>query len=322
METKGRLALVAALVAILVALAGLAVSPDGRVFFAERFSGRIQVLGNTTILDSTFFAIPEIASSGEQGLLGLAVDPNFPNRPYVYVYYTRDDVANGTVYNRIVRIRSSGSIGIGMDVLRDRSVASTIHNAGVIEFGPDGKLYALVGDAANSASAQDLSGPNGKVLRINPDGTVPSDNPFVGRPGADADVYTFGHRNMFGIAWSPGTHAGYVSENGPQDSDEINLLIPGGNYGWPNVRGIARTPTFLATAPDGILEVEMGLDGTLWLTTPSGIYRLAPVPVNSTPMAGSGIIGWMGLVSTVVAGHPWRRPLLSRGSERTPPRKP
>ena len=413
METKGRLALVAALVAILVALAGLAVlwwsvswpgapgneqvqlapvrtglpwpialafSPDGRVFFAERFSGRIQVLGNTTILDSTFFAIPEIASSGEQGLLGLAVDPNFPNRPYVYVYYTRDDVANGTVYNRIVRIRSSGSIGIGMDVLRDRIAASTIHNSGVIEFGPDGKLYALVGDAANSASAQDLSGPNGKVLRINPDGTVPSDNPFVGRPGADADVYTFGHRNMFGIAWSPGTHAGYVSENGPQDSDEINLLIPGGNYGWPNVRGIARTPpyldpiiaytpvivptnaafytatipaasrghlivgsfndhrlheialtadgtgvnreTFLATAPDGILEVEMGLDGMLWLTTPSGIYRLAPVPVNSTPMAGSGIIGWMGLVSTVVAGHPWRRPLLSRGSERTPPRKP
>src|SRR5438105_4349388 len=302
METKGRLALVAALVAILVALAGLAVlwwsvsrpgdpgndqvqlapvrtglpwpiglafSPDGRVFFAERFSGRIQVLGNTTILDSTFFAIPEIASSGEQRLLGLAVDPNFPNSPYVYVYYTRDDAANGTVYNRIVRIRSSGSIGIGMDVLRDRIAASTIHNSGVIEFGPDGKLYALGGDAANSASAQDLSGPNGKVLRINPDGTVPSDNPFVGRPGADADVYTFGHRNM-----------------------------------------------------DGILDVEMGLDGMLWLTTPSGIYRLAPVPVNSTPMAGSGIIGWMGLVSTVVAGHPWRRPLLSRGSERTPPRKP
>src|SRR5439155_5396798 len=210
METKSRLALVAALVAILVALAGLAVlwwsvsrpgapgndqvqlapvrtglpwpialafSPDGRVFFAERFSGRIQVLGNTTILDSTFFAIPEIASSGEQGLLGLAVDPNFPNRPYVYVYYTRDDAANGTVYNRIVRIRSSGSIGIGMDVLRDRIAASTIHNSGVIEFGPDGKLYALVGDAANSASAQDLSGPTGKVLRINPDGTVPSDNP-------------------------------------------------------------------------------------------------------------------------------------------------
>src|SRR6266480_5357222 len=206
METRGRLAFVAALVAILVGAPvsdqvqlsavrtglpwpiALAFSPDGRVFFAERFTGRIQVLGNTTILDSTFFAIPEIASSGEQGLLGLAVDPNFPNRPYVYVYYTRDDVANGTVYNRIVRIRSSGSIGIGMDVLRDRIVASTIHNSGVIEFGPDGKLYALVGDAANSASAQDLSGPNGKVLRINPDGTVPSDNPFVGRPGADADV--------------------------------------------------------------------------------------------------------------------------------------
>jgi len=413
METRGRLAFVAALVAILIGAAGLAVlwwsvsqpgapvsdqvqlsavrtglpwpialafSPDGRVFFAERFTGRIQVLGNTTILDSTFFTIPEVASSGEQGLLGLAVDPNFPNSPYVYAYYTRDDAANGTVYNRLVRIRGSGSVGIGMDIMRDRIAASAIHNSGVVEFGPDGKLYALVGDAANSAFAQDLSGPNGKVLRINSDGAVPSDNPFVGRPGADADVYTFGHRNMFGIAWNPSTHAGYVSENGPQDSDEINLLVPGGNYGWPNVRGIARTPpyldpiiaytpvivptnaafytatvpaasrghlivgsfndhrlhelaltadgagvireTFLATAPDGILDVEMGLDGMLWLTTSSGVYRLVPAPASPTPVAGFGMMGLLALAPTVVGGDPWSRLLPSRDSERTPPRKP
>src|SRR5438046_453176 len=173
METKGRLALVAALVAILVALAGLAVlwwtwsfpgapgndqvqlapvrtglpwpialafSPDGRVFFAERFSGRIQVLGNTTILDSTFFAIPEIASSGEQGLLGLAVDPNFPNRPYVYVYYTRDDAANGTVYNRLVRIRGSGAVGSGVDIMRDRLAPSASHNSRLADLGRHGAL--------------------------------------------------------------------------------------------------------------------------------------------------------------------------------------
>jgi quinoprotein glucose dehydrogenase len=319
----------------------LAFSGDGRVFFAERFTGRIQILGNATIPDSTFFTIPEVASSGEQGVLGLALDPAFPNHPYLYAYYTRDDTANGSLYNRIVRIRASGSVGTGLEVLRDRIGASTIHNSGVIEFGPDGKLYALVGDAANSASAQDLSTPNGKVLRIDPDGSTPSDNPFVGRPGADADVYTLGHWNMFGIAWNPTTHAVYVTENGPQDSDEINLLVPGGNYGWPNVRGIAHvapyvdpiiaytpvivptnaafytalvpassrghlivgsfndrrlhdlalTPdgasvineTFLATAADGILDVEMGLDGYLWITTPSAIYRLLPVPAGPVP---------------------------------------
>src|SRR5207249_4778349 len=168
-----------------------------------------------------------------------------------------------------------------------------------------------------------------------------------------------------GTAWHPSTHAGYASENGPQDSDEINLLVPGGNYGWPNVRGIARTPpyldpiiaytpvivptnaafytatvpaasrghlivgsfndhrlhelaltadgagvireTFLATAPDGILDVEMGLDGMLWLTTSSGVYRLVPAPASPTPVAGFGMMGLLALAPTVVWGDPWSR---------------
>ena len=363
----------------------LAFSADGRVFFAERFTGRIQILGNATILDTTFFTIPEIASAGEQGLLGLAVDPNFPNAPYLYAYYTRDDATNGTVYNRLVRLRASGSVGIQLELLRDRIAASSIHNSGVIGFGPDGKLYVLVGDAGNSARAQDLSTPNGKVLRLNPDGTVPSDNPFVGRTGSDADVYTLGHRNMFGIAWNPTTHAGYVSENGPQDSDEINLLVPGGNYGWPNVRGIARTPpyldpiiaytpvivptnmafdtaeapassrghlvvgsfndhrlheialtsdgtgviaeTFLATAADGILDVEMGLDGALWVTTPSGIYRLQTVPA-ATATQSVVDLRWIGispapLAASSVAGASTRAPGAARWrSDRSPVRPP
>jgi quinoprotein glucose dehydrogenase len=321
----------------------LAFSADGRVFFAERFTGRIQILGNATILDTTFFTIPEIASAGEQGLLGLAVDPNFPNAPYLYAYYTRDDATNGTVYNRLVRLRASGSVGIQLELLRDRIAASSIHNSGVIGFGPDGKLYVLVGD------------------------------------------YTFGHRNMFGIAWNPTTHAGYVSENGPQDSDEINLLVPGGNYGWPNVRGIARTPpyldpiiaytpvivptnmafdtaeapassrghlvvgsfndhrlheialtsdgtgviaeTFLATAADGILDVEMGLDGALWVTTPSGIYRLQTVPA-ATATQSVVDLRWIGispapLAASSVAGASTRAPGAARWrSDRSPVRPP
>ena len=416
MPDRSRLALAAALVAVLIALGGLtyvwlsaqrpgggaqgsakvelaplrtglawpialAFAADGRVFYAERYTGNVRILGNATAPATTFFAIPEVAGSGEQGLLGLALDPGFPRNPYVYAYYTRDDHANSSVYNRIVRILASGSVGTGMEVLRDHLAANTFHNSGVVAFGPDGKLYALVGDAENSASAQDRSSPSGKVLRLNPNGTVASDNPFVGSADADPDVYTYGHRNMFGIAWHPTTHRGYVTENGPQDSDEINLLVPGGNYGWPNVRGLAQTApyldpiiaytpvivptnaafytapvpdaspnhlivgsfkdhrlheltlnptdgasvvneTILATAPDGILDVEMGPDGFLWVTTSSAIYRLVSVPVVTGPYGLPIPFGWIGMT-----GLTWAPRLdLTRGpreeTDRTPPRKP
>lgn len=325
----------------------LAFAPDGRIFYAERFTGSIRIIRNDAILPTAFFTIADVGTTGEQGLLGLTLAPNFSTSPYVYAYHTFANASSGAVYNRIVRILADGDIGSSVEVILDRIPASSIHDGGVIAFGPDGMLYAVAGDAANSASAQDLASPNGKVLRMTADGTVPADNPFVNTVGANPYVFTYGHRNMFGIAWHPVTRHAFVTENGPTDNDEINVLEAAGNYGWPDVRGIANTPpyidpirvytpviaptnaafytgsllpqstndlvfgdwnthrlhdlrldpttgatvvneTILATAPAGILDVEMGPDGQLWVTTPSTIYRLVASATTYTAALNDG----------------------------------
>ncbi len=223
----------------------IAFAPDGRLFFAERLTGNIRIVRDGVLLSNPFFSVPSLDATGERGLLGLAVDPGFPQQPWVYAYYTYRDSANGTFENRIVRIQASGDTGSSMEILLGGIPSATIHNGGVIGFGPDGKLWAVVGDGAVPESAQNLSALTGKVLRLEPDGGVPTDNPFVGTATASPYVYSYGHRNMFGLAFHPGTHAAYVTENGPSDSDEINRIVPGGNYGWPVVRGIARTPPYI-----------------------------------------------------------------------------
>ena len=107
------------------------------------------------------------------------------------------------------------------------------------------KLYAAIGDAQDSAKAQDLTVLHGKVLRMNDDGSPPPDNPFVGWPLVQPLVYTYGHRNVFGLAFHPVTGRPYVSENGPDRDDEVNLLVPGGNYGWPSITGDGNLPGFI-----------------------------------------------------------------------------
>ncbi|MEK6988260.1 MAG: PQQ-dependent sugar dehydrogenase [Candidatus Thermoplasmatota archaeon] len=223
----------------------LAFAPDGRIFFAERLSGSIRIIRGGSLLPTPFFSFANVDFTGERGLLGLALAPGFPQDPWMYAYYTHHDTANDTFENRIVKVQASGDNGTAMQILLDGIPSATIHNGGVIVFGPDGKLWVVVGDGAVPSSAQDLSALTGKVLRLNPNGSVPSDNPFAGNASANPYVYSYGHRNMFGIAFHPVTHSAYVTENGPSDSDEINLLVAGGNYGWPIVRGIAHTPPYL-----------------------------------------------------------------------------
>jgi len=222
----------------------LAVAPDGRVFVAERFAGRIRVIRDGVLLQTPLATFADTATTGEQGLLGLALDPGFPQAPWLYAYQTYV-AASGGVSNRIVRVRATDEVGGAPEPVLDRIPASTVHNGGVIGFGPDGKLYALVGDAQDANAAQDLRRLNGKVIRLNADGSVPSDNPFFGQGNANPYVYTYGHRNMFGLAFHPATGTAYITENGPQDSDEVNLLVPGGNYGWPVVRGTANRPPYI-----------------------------------------------------------------------------
>jgi glucose/arabinose dehydrogenase len=157
--------------------------------------------------------VPGVAAGGEGGLLGLAVSPRYARDRYVYAYLT------AASDNRIVRFRLGGQVRNVLTGLQK----SGIHNGGRIHFGPDGKLYAGVGDAANTASAQDPQSRNGKILRMNAD-------------GSGARVWTLGHRNVQGFAWDRAGRM-WASEFGQNARDEINLIRRGRNYGWPEVEG-------------------------------------------------------------------------------------
>lgn len=219
-------------------------APDGRIFFAERLTGSIRIIENGSLLPTPFYTLTSTETSGERGLLGLALDPEFDATPYVYAYQTYDDVTNGTIYNRIVRILANGNTGLPHTVILRMPPLSgaTNHNGGVIGFGPDGKLYAVVGENANIALAQDPMSPMGKVLRMNPNGTAPPDNPFYGNASWNSLVYTYGHRNMFGLAFQPFADRIYVTENGPNCNDEVNNLTSGRNYGWGTSAACAASP--------------------------------------------------------------------------------
>jgi glucose/arabinose dehydrogenase len=127
-----------------------------------------------------------------------------------------------------------------VEVVLDGIPAGTNHNGGILGFAPDGTLFATTGDAGNSANSQDNGTLAGKVLRMDPDGSIPADNPIPGSP-----VYTLGHRNVFGLAFHPVTGTPYVSENGPGQDDEVNVLEPGRNYGWPNGTGPLQDPQYV-----------------------------------------------------------------------------
>ena len=266
----------------------LAFSPDGRIFYTERITGQIRIVEGGNLLPTPFYTLPDTATSGERGLLGLALDPGFPATPWVYAYQTYDEPpVLGTIYNRIVRIQASGNVGVAMEVLLAMPPlsAATNHNGGVIAFGPDGKLYAVVGENANIALAQNQLSPMGKVLRMNPDGSVPTDNPFFGNPAWHPLIFTYGHRNMFGLAFHPDTNGIFVTENGPNCNDEVNLLVPGGNFAWGTSQTCASPPPPPQnTNQDGPLPHQM----PLWWWTPT------ICPTNAAIYRGPYFPGWYG----------------------------
>ena len=239
---------------------GMALAPDGRVFFNERLTGKIRIINPQWQLVPTQFCQITIATSGEQGLLGLTLDPDFANNKFVYVYHS----ASSPLRNRVVRYtESSGSCTQEMIIL-DNLPASTNHNGGIIQFGPDGKLYVIIGDSENSANSQSLTTLAGKILRVNPDGSAPADNPFFSNANANAKkVFSLGHRNSYGFTFHGHTGHLWETENGPGDNDEINRIVAGGNYGWPTVGGIANNPNFRnpilaytpTIAPTGIISI-------------------------------------------------------------------
>lgn len=215
----------------------IAFAPNGRMYVTER-PGRIRVFASGAVGARRLktFTVPNVRAEGEAGLMGIALHPRFASNGFLYVCASRTD--EGQWRNQVLRYRVSGTaFSFSRYIVRRGMAASSIHNGCRLRFGPDGKLYVTMGDAANSARAQDPTSLNGKVLRLNADGTIPSDNPIM--PGASrrTAVFTMGHRNPQGIAFHPTTGRRYITEHGPDVNDEINMLASRGNYGWPGVTG-------------------------------------------------------------------------------------
>lgn len=252
--------------------------PSGELLVTER-KGTIRVLGEQPRL----LQIPGVVESGESGLTGAALHPQFATNPYLYTYYTL--TANGRNVNRVVRYRFDGQVLNEPLTIVDDIPAGVNHNGGQIAFGPEGKLYICTGDAGTSENAQDKNSLGGKILRVNEDGTIPTDNPFGNA------VYSYGHRNPQGIAWDDQGKL-WATEHGRSGVttgyDEINLIEKGGNYGWPTIQGsatkqgmrapIAQSGSVTTWAPAGIAIK----DQTLYFTGLRGqaLYEL-PLPSSS-----------------------------------------
>ena len=199
----------------------------GAIFYGERLTGEIRRIDPKTGKDTSVFTIPNVVGevTNEQGLVGLTVPPSFPQTPLLYAYATR--MVHGVAHDQILTIQMNGDRGTHMRILLDVQVAGVRHNGGRMLFGPDGMLYVVAGETEQSDLAQDRSVNSGKVLRMTPTGGIPKDNPFPG-----SRVYSYGHRNSFGLAFDPKTGDLWETENGPECNDELNRIEPGRNYGW------------------------------------------------------------------------------------------
>jgi len=219
-------------------------APDGRLFVAEQ-GGRLRVIKNGTLLSTPFVTL-NVSSVGERGLLGVAFHPNFASNQYVYVYYTATTPA---MHNRISRFTANGDVAVaGSEVIileLDNLSNATNHNGGAIAFGPDGKLYAAVGENANGGYAQSFSNLFGKILRLNSDGSIPTDNPFLSSTsGKNRAIWAMGLRNPFTFAFNPTLSQLFINDVGQNTWEEINDGAAGANYGWPHTEGATTDPRF------------------------------------------------------------------------------
>ena len=239
---------------------GLHFAPDGRLFFAEVNSGRIRVAEHG-VLRPEPFATLQVAEGREHGLLGITLDPRFVDNGYLYAYYTVPKKSGKPDFNRVVRLTERDGVGSDVQVLFDKIPADVkgSHNGGRLRFGPDGKLYVATGTPGDEGGrAQEIKVMEGKILRLNPDGSVPADNPVPSSP-----VYAYGLRNPYGMDFHPRTGRLYAVDNGPKGYDELNVIRPGGNYGTPVVVGAPGDARFIDPIWNSGSE-RLGLSGMVF----------------------------------------------------------
>jgi quinoprotein glucose dehydrogenase len=297
----------------------MAFAPDGRLFFTEKATGAVRVVSAEGILADDPVLTVAVDSTGETGLLGIALHPAFgEGAPWLYLYLS--DPTDGM--NRLVRVRVAGDLAHGAPrpLLRTVPATNAYHNGGDLLFGPDGMLYVAVGEAHEPDRAQDPDDLGGKILRLSPDGTPAPGNPL----GEGNAAYTLGHRNSFGLCVDPATGEIWETENGPDRDDEVNRLVPGADHGWPVVTGdsggafadpVAVFPETVAPTgcawwrgdllvgawkdgrvrsidprsgdareifgfPAGVTDLQVGPDDALYVTTADAIWRMTRLPTG------------------------------------------
>jgi glucose/arabinose dehydrogenase len=235
-------------------------APDGRLFFVEVNRGQVRVVQNG-VLRAEPWATLDVARGAEQGLLGLVLHPRFSDNGWVYLYYAAPNKNGKIEHNRVVRMTERDGIGTDAITILDHIPPDEkgSHNGGRMRFGADGKLYVGTGQQGDEPKGEPkLEGLQGKMLRLNDDGSVPPDNPFAGTP-----VYALGLRNPYGFDFHPQTGVMYGVDNGPKGYDELNVIKPGGNYGWPAVIGAPKDPRYIDPLWSSGLE-RLGMSGFMF----------------------------------------------------------
>jgi glucose/arabinose dehydrogenase len=306
----------------------MAFLPNGDMLVTER-AGRLRVLRNGQLDPNPITGVPEVRTTILGGLLDVVLHPSFASNGVIYLSYAKgiDAEHSTTAVARAVYDGRRLRDGTDIFVASTRSTSPT-NFGGRMVFGTDGNLYVTVGERQEQERAQDMMDHGGKVLRLRDDGTVPSDNPFVGRAGVLPEIYTYGHRSPQGLAVQPGTGAIWENEHGPLGGDEINVLVAGRNYGWPLVS--------YGTDYDGTQITETGLTSRADLEPPL-MYWVPSIAISGLSFyngdafpdwKGNVFVGsmmqgrtrWTGHVQRLTfdeAGHPINRePLLTQLRQR------
>lgn len=262
----------------------LAFTPDGRLLVTER-PGRVRVIQNGALLAEPALTLTDVFTTGESGILGLAVHPQFAANRFVYLTYTAS--APGGPVARLMRFREADNRLAEGVVLLDDVPAANIHNGSRVKFGPDGRLYVTFGDVATPSVAQDAASLNGKVLRLTDDGLSAPGNRFA------SPVYSLGHRNPQGIDWHPVTGELWETEHGQTHNDEINVIDSGANYGWPTIEASQ-------TRPDMVAPIVFFVPAV----APSGaaFYRGTAIPAFANQLFVATLRG-MALLRLTVSGR-------------------